>query len=356
MRRLLSLMIVLLCLCSCRDKANTFVLEGRVGGLAHDTIYVYGADALYEHIDTVVARDGAFRYKTSVDTVVPMWVLFPNMHREMVFADKGLTVTLLGDTAAKGYIHIHGGEQNELLSRFYERTDSLYNRELTAVADSFIRANPFSEVSIHILREYFVNQPKPDNIKIKTLIGSMSGNLQDNNYIKQLQREVNAYKPLSKNNTVNNYSVRDSEGKIVSTSEYKDTYLLITFWASWDEESRQRQRELIAIKEKYKDHNFDILSVSLDTDRQAWQKAIAEDSLTWRQASDLEGWNMGIIQRMHVNHLPTNVLINPSRRVQGVDLYGEDLDKRIGELTKEKEPKEKEKKTPATIRKIKGNN
>ena len=356
MRHLLSLMIVLLCLCSCRDKANTFVLEGRIGSLAHDTIYIYGADALYEHIDTVVVRDGAFRYKTSVDTVVPMWVLFPNMHREMVFADKGLKSTMHGDTALTGHIHISGGEHNALLQQFYHRTDSLDKKEIISVADSFIRANPFSEVSIHLLREYFVDQPTPDNTKIKTLIGSMSGNLQDNNYVKQLQHTLNAYKPLSKNNTVNSYSVSDSEGKIVSTSEYKDTYLLITFWASWDEESRQRQRELVAIKEKYKNHNFDILSVSLDTERQAWLQAIAEDSVTWRQACDFDGWQTGLVQRMHISRLPANILVNPSRRVQSINIYGEALDNRIGELTEEKKPEKPEKKTPTSIRKIKGNN
>ena len=360
MRHLFSLMIVLLCLCSCRDKANTFVLEGHISSLSHDTIYIYGADALYEHIDTIVARDGAFRYKISVDTVIPMWVLFPNLHREVVFADKGLKSTMHGDTALAGHIHISGGEHNALLQQFYHRTDSMDKKEIVSVADSFIRANPFSEVSIHLLREYFVNQPTPDNTKIKTLIGSMSGNLQDNNYIKQLQRTLNTYKPLSKNNTVNSYSVSDSEGKIVNTSEYKDTYLLITFWASWDEESRQRQRELIAIKEKYKNHNFDILGVSLDTDRQAWQQAIAEDSLTWRQACDFDGWETGLVQRMHITHLPANILINPSRRVQSVNIYGEALDNRIGELTEEKKPekaeKKTEKKTPTSIRKIKGNN
>lgn len=356
MRRLLSLMIVLLCLCSCRDKAKTFVLEGHISSLSHDTIYIYGADALYEHIDTVVVRDGAFRYKTSVDTVIPMWVLFPNMHREMVFADKGLKATMHGDTALAGHIHISGGEHNALLQQFYHRIDSLDKKEIISVADSFIRANPFSEVSIYLLREYFVNQSTPDNTKIKTLIGSMSGNLQDNNYIKQLQHTLNAYKPLSKNNTVNSYSVSDSEGKIVSTSEYKDTYLLITFWASWDEESRQRQRELVDIKEKYKNHNFDILSVSLDTERQAWLQAITEDSATWRQACDFDGWQTGLVQRMHVSRLPANILVNPSRRVQSVNIYGEALDNRIGELTEEKKPEKAEKKTPATIRKIKGNN
>lgn len=354
MRRLFSLVIVLLCLCSCRDKANTFILEGNVGCLTHDTLYIYGADALYERMDTVVTHEGVFRYTTKVDTVTPMWVLFPNMHREMLFADKGLTATMQGDTAATGHIHIVGGEQNALLSKFYQRIDTIDNtKRITEIADSFIRANPYSEVSIHLLREYFVHQPNPNHTKIKTLIASMSGNLQDNNYIRQLQQRLNIYKPLSKNNTVNNYSARDAEGKNVSTSDHKDTYLLITFWASWDEESRQRQRELIAIKEKYKEHNFDILSISLDTDRKAWMQATSEDSVTWRQACDLKGWNTGVVERMQVYRLPANFLLNPSRRVQAMNLYGEALDKKIGELTVKKEPEKKTKKTPENIRQIK---
>ena len=354
MRRLLPLVVVLLCLCSCKDKANTFILEGNVGCLTHDTLYIYGADALYERIDTVVAKEGAFRYTAAVDTVTPMWVLFPNMHREMVFADKNLTATMQGDTAITGHIRIEGGEQNALLAEFQQMTDTINDgKRITAIADSFIRANPYSEVSIHLLREYFVQQPQPNYTKIKTLIASMSGNLQDNNYIKQLQRTLNNYKPLAKNSSVNSYNVRDTEGKNVSTSDYKDIYLLITFWASWDEESRQRQRELIAIKEKYKNRDFDILSISLDTDRKAWMQAIADDSVTWRQACDLDGWTTGIVERMQVHHLPANFLLNSSRRVQTIDLYGEALDKKIGELTKEKTPEKKPKKSPDNIRKIK---
>lgn len=345
---------LLLCLCSCKDKANTFVLEGNVGRLAHDTLYVYGADALYERIDTVVAKEGVFRYTATVDTVTPMWVLFPNMHREMVFADKGLTATMQGDTAAVGHISIVGGEQNALLSRFHQLTDTVSDdKQITAIADSFIRSNPYAEVSIHLLREYFVKQVSPNHAKIKTLIASMSGNLQDNNYIKQLQHTLATYKPLTKNGSVNSYNVRDTEGKNVNSSDYKDTYLLITFWASWDEESRQRQRELIAIKEKYKKHNFDILSISLDTDRQAWLQAISEDSVTWRQACDFDGWGTSIVERMQVTHLPANFLLSSSRRVQAVDLYGEDLDKKIGELTEVRKPEKKDKKSPDNIRRIK---
>ena len=150
------------------------------------------------------------------------------MHREIVFADKGLGVTLQGDTAAIGYIRIEGGEQNALLQEFYQKFDSISDvKTLSAVADSFIRANPYSEVSIHLLREYFVNQLHPDQTRIKTLIGTMSGNLQDNNYVSLLQKRLNAYKPLAKNSVVSNYNVRDSVGENVSTADYKDTYLTL---------------------------------------------------------------------------------------------------------------------------------
>lgn len=351
MRRILYIGIALLCLCSCKDKKNTFVLEGHIGNLAHDTIYIYGADALYERIDTVLVQNGEFLYTTTIDTITPMWVLFPNMHREMLFANKGLKATLQGDTAAMGHIRIEGGEQNTKLRTFHESIDSMSNTaKTTLVADSFIRANPYSEVSIYLLQEYFVHRLKPDYTRIKTLVGSMSGNLQDNNYIRQLRRTINTYKPLAKNSVVTNYNVRDNEGKNVSTSDYKDTYILITFWASWDKESRQHQRELIALKEKYAKHNFEILSISLDTNREAWLKAIKEDSVTWRQANDFEGWNTDIVKRMQIDHLPANILLNPARRVQAIDIYGEALDKRIGELTTPKEEKKFAKKTPTNIR------
>ena len=345
------MVIVLLCLCSCRDKANTFQLEGHISSLSHDTLYIYGADALYEHIDTVVTADGAFRYTTTVDTVTPLWVLFPNNHREMLFADKRLKCTLFADTALAGHVCIMGGAQNALLQEFHSLIAGVTDKhKIVTVADSFIRANPYAEVSLHLLREYFVNQPSPEYTKIKTLIGSMSGNLQDNNYIRSLQPVLSAYKPLAKNSVVNNFNVRDSEGKYVATTEYKDTYLLLTFWASWDEESRQRQRELVALKAKYEDCDFDILSISLDTDRDTWLQAIAADSATWRQACDLDGWNTGLVQRLQVTHLPTNVLLNPSRRILAVDLYGEELDTNIAACFESKQPDGKEKKSPDNIR------
>jgi len=40
---------------------------------------------------------------------------------------------------------------------------------------------------------------------------------------------------------------------------------------------------------QYRDKGFDILSVSLDGNSEAWQKAVKADHLTWTQVSDLQG-------------------------------------------------------------------
>ena len=355
MRQLLYIGFLLLCLCSCKDKETLFVLGGNIKSLTHDTLYIYGADGLYDQLDTVVVHEGRFKYTAAVDTVTPLWILFPNNHRELLFADKASITIMLGDTAAAGHIRVVGSEQDALLRSFHCLTDTLEDsNRVVQIADSFIRANPYSEVSLYLLREYFVSSPKVNQAKISALIGSMSGNLRDNDYITQLQHSLGAYKPLARNNTVSNLAVQDREGKAVESSEYKDTFLLVSFWASWDEESRQRQRELIPLKEKYKDHNFDILSVSLDTDCEAWLQAIEADSVTWRQACDFKGWATGLVERMRIDRLPANVLLNPLRRIQAIDLYGEALDSKIDELTEKQEPeKKKKKKTPQNIRDIK---
>ena len=62
--------------------------------------------------------------------------------------------------------------------------------------------------------------------------------------------------------------------------------------------------------------------------------------------------------RLQIDHLPANLLLNPQRRIQAIDLYGESLDKRIGELTEKKKPENKKaiKKTPANIKAIKKKN
>ena len=60
-----------------------------------------------------------------------------------------------------------------------------------------------------------------------------------------------------------------------------------------------------------------IVGISLDKDKAKWQKAIADDHLTWAHVSDLKYWDSEIPALYGVRGIPANVLLDPN----GVDVY-----------------------------------
>ncbi|MBO4590056.1 MAG: DUF4369 domain-containing protein [Bacteroidaceae bacterium] len=336
------MMVAGLVLCSCSDKKSTFTLKGRLSAVKSDTLLIYGADDWYDSLDSVAIRNGRFTYKAKVDTVTPLWLAFSNGYRTMLLAEKNTVTTLLGDVPADGHFFLKGGTQNTILQEFNSliQDTTLSSNDILSLADSFITCHPFDEASIVLLRKYFVDVPEPSYSKIKHLIGSMSGTLQDNNYLVSLNIAMEALK----SNAVNaaRYTLHDTINKVITPTLFADSCVLVTFWASYDEKSRERQREYRALVDTFSGRPFKILSVSLDLNREAWLKAIREDSTTtWCQTNDFAGWTLDLVRQMGVKELPWNVLTNAQRRISSTNLYGDSLRMKIHEVVKQEEDRKK---------------
>jgi len=128
------------------------------------------------------------------------------------------------------------------------------------------------------------------------------------------------------------FEMKDIQGKAVKLSSYRGKYLLLDFWASWCLPCRQEHPNLSAIYDGFKDIGFDILSVSIDDNRDNWIAAVAQDRLVWTQVSDLMAAKSDVYISYGISTVPSNFLIDPQGKVIAKDLRGEALKAKIQEV------------------------
>lgn len=123
------------------------------------------------------------------------------------------------------------------------------------------------------------------------------------------------------------------DGKVYKLSSLKGKVVLIDFWASWCGPCRKENPNVVALYEKYKDKGFTVFSVSLDSDKNAWMRAIETDKLIWPyHISELKRWD-GLLSRSYgVNSIPFTVLIDAEGKVIEKNLRGPMLEQKLQQI------------------------
>ena len=99
---------------------------------------------------------------------------------------------------------------------------------------------------------------------------------------------------------------------------------ILDFWASWCGPCRAENPTLRKLYAEYAPKGLEIISVSLDTDKDAWIKAIKDDGMTWKHVSELgEGNTPKSVYNIFA--IPHMFILDENNRIISDGLRGERL-------------------------------
>ncbi len=122
-------------------------------------------------------------------------------------------------------------------------------------------------------------------------------------------------------------------GDSVTLSEVltRNELVLLEFWAVWCAPCRAEIPYMKRAYAEFSNEGFEIISVTLDEDREDWEILSIEEDIPWYNAGDLLAYESPVIKDYGVVGLPKNYLVNRDMEIVAIDLRQEALGQTLAE-------------------------
>lgn len=202
---------------------------------------------------------------------------------------------------------------------------------LSTVVKNYLSASPNALMAGKILSDFRYNLSEEDQNEILAKADSVFKSAPG---VEQLIAHLEILKKVAVGEKFTDFEMADVKGEVKKLSDYvgQGKYVLVDFWASWCGPCRREMPNLVSLYKQYKSKGFEIVGVSLDNDKAAWEKGIKELNITWPQLSDLKGWQNEGAALYGVNSIPHVLLIDKEGTIIAKQLHGEKLSQKLEEL------------------------
>jgi len=208
------------------------------------------------------------------------------------------------------------------------KADSQYRWEFTA-RKNYIETHPSSYISAHELLQHTSSNTLQESIQ---MFGALDAAIKASNVGKEVAARIELLSKVDVGKQAINFTQQSVDGKPVQLTDFRGRYVLLEFWASWCGPCRAENPNLVKQYQLYKDKGFDVLGISLDSNKELWKQAIEKDGLPWTHVSDLNGWKNAVAEMYGIRAVPASFLVDPSGKIIAQGLRGESLNKKLEEL------------------------
>ena len=137
--------------------------------------------------------------------------------------------------------------------------------------------------------------------------------------------------------TAPDFKMKTPDGKTIQLSKYaKGKTVVLDFWASWCPDCRKDAPEVVRMYEAYHPYGIEFIGVSMDTDVEAWKKAIEQYGIKYPQVSELKKFKETDISKAYgVKWIPSMVVVGPDGQVKLSTVVIDKVDNYLKELIKQ---------------------
>ena len=192
-----------------------------------------------------------------------------------------------------------------------------------------MKANADSYVAAYMLTQKMGGMELEDLQAQYDLLGA---NAKASDKGKEIAARIDKMAAVAIGKVAPDFTLNTPEGKPLSMHSIKAKVKVLDFWASWCGPCRGENPNVVAMYKELHPKGLEILSISLDNDKDAWLKAIKDDGLEWNHVSDLQGWNCAAAKLYGVNGIPHLIVLDENNVIVAKNLRGEALKEKVAEL------------------------